>query len=259
MNFSDHLYHLSKSNNKFAVCTVVETSGSTPAKTNAKMIVLENGSIWGTIGGGKLEKKTITDALKCINKNKSQLFKHDLLHQHSMCCGGSVTIFIESYMPANKLYIFGAGHTGAALAELAVKTNFNVFIIDDRKEYLDEITTEGVYKMNLHHHEALNALTFDEYTYIAILTYDHSYDREILAACISKKYNYLGMIGSRRKTELTKKMLTENNAVISEKIDRVDMPMGININAVTPSEIAISIMAQMITIKNTTSDKNEKK
>ena len=233
-----------------ALCVVVNTRGSTPRKAGAKMLVYRDGSIFGTIGGGDLEKKVIAQALDSFKSRTSSVFKHDLLHQHNMCCGGSVEIYIEPVMKMNKLYIFGAGHTGHALARYALGFDFEIVIIDDRKEYLDEITLDGVNKLNLHYAQALPVLPFDEHTYITIMTYSHPYDRDILAFCLKKPSAYLGMIGSQRKVEMTKKMFAEGKIGTMEELDKVDMPMGIDIGAEGPDEIAISILSKLIAVKH---------
>lgn len=233
-----------------ALCIVVNTKGSTPREAGAKMLVYPDGTIFGTIGGGDLEKKVIERALQVLKSRQPSTFKHDLLHQHNMCCGGSAEIYIEPIMKKNKLYIFGAGHTGHALAKYALNFEFEVVIIDDRKEFLDEIKPDGINKMNIHYSAALPVLPFDEQTYITIMTYSHPYDRDILAYCLKKPSAYLGMIGSQRKVEMTKKMFEEGMIASKEELDKVDMPMGIDIGAKDPDEIAISILAKMIAVKN---------
>lgn len=237
-------------NQNVAYCVIVKTKGSTPRKVGAKMIVFEDGSINGSIGGGNLEKKVIENALHQIKIQKPQLFKHDLLHQHNMCCGGSIEIYIEPIKKMNRLYIFGAGHTGSSLANFASRLNFDIFIIDDRNEYLEGINNTKINKLNIDYKKVLTSLPFDKNTYITIMTYDHSIDRDILAFCIKKPHAYLGMIGSKRKINLTKKAFLEGNIATSEELENVDMPMGININADTPDEIAISLLAKLISIKN---------
>ncbi len=228
---------------------IVNTKGSTPREKGAKMLVYSNGEIYGSIGGGELEKAVISNALKCLKTGRPELFKHDLLHQHNMCCGGSVEIFIEPLMEKNKLYIFGAGHTGHALARHALSLDFEVVIIDDRKEYLDQIDLDGVNKLHLHYEQALPLLPMDEQTYICIMTYSHPYDRDILSFCIKKSVAYLGMIGSQRKVEMTKKLFVEAGVGTDAELEKVDMPMGIDIAAETPDEIAISILAKMISVR----------
>lgn len=242
---------LEKGNRKGAVCTVVKTHGSTPRKQGAKMIVLENGSIAGTIGGGDLEKNVIELAKSVIINKIPLLSRHDLLSQHGMCCGGSVEIYIEPIMAKNKLYIFGAGHTGHALARHALDLDFDIYLIDDRQAYMDAISLDEVSKMCINYSMALEALTFDENTYIAILTYSHQIDKEILAFCLQKPHAYLGMIGSQRKVKTTQKQFMESKIADEHMLSGIDMPMGIDINAESPEEIAISIIARLIKTKNT--------
>ena len=246
----------SNSNFKAALCTVINTKGSTPRKTGAKMIVYEDGRIKGTIGGGDLEKKVTDEAIKVINNYESAIFRHDLLHQHGMCCGGIVEIFIEPIMKIKRLFIFGAGHTGQALAKFADDTGFDVFLIDDRKEYIDGCSVEGINRMNLEHTAALQALPFDKNTYIVITTYSHQIDRDILAYCVKKEWAYLGMIGSKRKVLMTKKMFIDSKIGSEDELSKIHMPIGIDINAETPEEIAVSILAELIKVKNTGKEKN---
>ncbi|MFM1745379.1 MAG: hypothetical protein RLZZ630_1316 [Bacteroidota bacterium] len=234
-----------------ALCTIVETRGSTPRSLGARMLVFSDSSILGTIGGGELEKSVIQEAISVIKSRRPSTYRHDLLHRHNMCCGGSVDLFIEPLMEKERLFIFGAGHTGAALARHAVQLEFDVYVIDDRKEYLDSIGIAGVSKLNMHHAQALPVLPFNDRTFVAIMTYSHANDREILAHCIRQPFAYLGMIGSQRKVEMTRKLFKEGLSVTSEELSRVDMPMGEDIGAETPDEIAVSILAKLIRVRRT--------
>ena len=252
----DEIARLKNSDRKAALCTVINTKGSAPRKIGAKMIVYEDGSIKGTIGGGGLEKKVIEEAIEAINKQVASIFKHDLLHQHNMCCGGVVEIFIEPIMKIKRLLIFGAGHTGQALAKFANNSGFEVFLIDDRKEYIDQCNVDGINKMNLEHSAALQALPFDKNTYVVITTYSHQIDRDILAYCVKKDRAYLGMIGSKRKVHMTQKMFVESGIGSEEDLSKIHMPIGIDINAETPEEIAVSILAELIKVKNTGKEEN---
>lgn len=246
----DEITSAAHGSKKAALCIITSTRGSAPRKTGAKMIVFDDGTISGTIGGGDLEKKVIQDALEVIKNRKPRIFKHDLLNQHGMCCGGIVEIYIEPVMNKKKLFIFGSGHTGHAIAKYAVDFEFDVYIIDDRKEYLDKVNIEHVDKMNLEHNAALQSLPFDDDVFIVIVTYSHQIDRDILAYCMKKPYAYLGMIGSKRKIEVTKKMFIESKIGTEEDLKKIHMPIGIDIAAETPEEIAISILAEMIKVKN---------
>ena len=233
-----------------AICTVVNTRGSAPRKIGAKMIVLSNSQISGTIGGGALEKGVIENALAVIKNSEPKLFRYDLLHQFNMCCGGTMDIFIEPVMKKSKLYIFGAGHVGRALANMAETLPFDIIVIDDRKDELDKIDNSEINKMHLDYTAALPLLPFDNQTYICIMTYSHPNDRDILAYCLNKPHAYLGMIGSRRKVEITKKKFKEAMIASNDEIENVDMPIGVDISAESPEEIAISILGQIIKTKN---------
>jgi len=249
-NIYEKIIESQKDNKNAVVCTIVNTKGSTPRKVGAKMIVYENGKIFGTIGGGELEKSVIKNALKQIKENEPKIFRHDLLHQHGMCCGGTADIYIEPIMKKNKLYIFGAGHTGQALAKYAANFQFEVVLIDDRKKYLYDCTLSEINKMHLPFGEALKFLPFDKQTYICIMTYNHPIDRNILSFCLKKPFAYLGMIGSQRKVEMTKKIFAEAGICLFEELESVDMPMGLDICAEGPDEIALSIMSKLIVVKN---------
>ena len=249
-NIFEKIIEIRKQNKNIAICTIVNTKGSTPRKIGAKMIVNENGHIFGTIGGGELEKVVIKNALEQIEKRSAKLFRHDLLHHHGMCCGGTVDIYIEPEMKKNKLYIFGSGHTGQSLAKFAVNFDFETVLIDDRKEYIEQCKIMEVNKMNLPFHLALKVLPFDENTFVCVMTYSHSLDRDILAFCLKKPFVYLGMIGSKRKVEMTKKIFTEAGICSFKELEKIDMPMGIDIKAEGPEEIALSIIAKLIAVKN---------
>lgn len=232
-----------------ALCLVVQVHGSTPRAAGAKMLVYANGVVEGSIGGGELEKQVIADALRCLETRRPHFRRHDLLHQHNMCCGGSVDLYIEPIMPKERLYIFGAGHTGHALARHAVSLDFEVFVIDDRKEYLDQIHVPGVNKLQADFSAVLPSLPFDAHTYIAIMTYSHPIDRDLLSYCVKQPFAYLGMIGSERKVEMTRKLFAEGRIASPELLDRVDMPMGLDIGAETPDEIAVSVLGRMVGVR----------
>ena len=124
------------------------------------------------------------------------------------------------------------------------------------KEYIDQCDIEGINKMNLEHSAALQALPFDINTFIVITTYSHQIDRDILAYCAKKNWAYLGMIGSKRKVLVTKKMFVVSNIGTEEELSKIHMPIGIEINAQTPEEIAVSILAELIKVRNSIKEKN---
>jgi xanthine dehydrogenase accessory factor len=242
---------IAKGKEKGAICTIIATKGSTPLKSGAKMVVMENKKIFGTIGGGHLEDKVINDALEVIKNNTPQLYKHDLFTQHGMCCGGNLDIFIEPIMKKKNLYIFGAGHVGKSIAKHCSDLDFEIFVIDGRKDIFIDWNQNNANQMPVDHNELLLKLNLDEQSYIVISTHDHTIDREVLAHCINKNYAYIGMIGSKRKIEQTKQMFLSSKVATEKELAKVDMPIGLEINAKTHDEIAISIVAKLVKEKNT--------
>lgn len=251
MSIYQHINHIENTNQKAALCVIVSTKGSTPRKASAKMLVLENGKIHGSIGGGALEKTVIEQALDVIKKQKPSIFTHALVQDLGMCCGGSVDIYIEPIVNKIKLYIFGAGHIGKALARLAHQLGFMVTVIDERLEFIKELqTVVQVPTINLYHHSAFQELVFDDQTFVAVITHNHAYDREIVAYCAKQPHSYLGMIGSKRKVEVAKKMFREGNILTEEDMAHIDWPIGIPIKAQAPEEIAVAILAKLIDVRS---------
>lgn len=244
------IINIEKSGVIAAVCTIIATKGSAPRKTGAKMLVYKNGSIDGSIGGGALEKKVIEQALEVLKNNSAQIVSHNLVNELAMCCGGTVELFIEPIMNRKKLYIFGAGHCGKALAKFAVDLDFDVTLIDERYDAFEGIDNSEYALIKEHHATAIENLNFDENTYVVILTYNHSFDREILALTSKKKHGYIGMIGSLRKVAIAKKNIVSSNILNEQEVNEIDMPIGLDIKAITPQEIAISILAKLIEVRN---------
>jgi xanthine dehydrogenase accessory factor len=232
-----------------ALCIVTDTRGSTPLKPGAKMVVWPDGSLFGTIGGGNLEHKVISDALEVIKTKAPVLKHHNLVQDHQMCCGGTVTVYIEALGDRQKLIIFGAGHVGKQVARLAANLPFGVSLADSRHEFLQDLD-EGINPLHGSYEETLKTITFDQNTFVVICTHLHKFDRDILAWCINKPHRYLGMIGSKRKVLVTRKLFLEKGIAEKDQLDNVDMPMGFDIGGNTPGEIAISIAAKLIAVKN---------
>lgn len=214
------------------------------------MLVYGNGSIEGTIGGGALEKAVIAQALDVLKDKKARTVKHNLVTDLAMCCGGSVELFIEPIMNKQHVYIFGAGHIGKALAKFATELDFGVTLIDERYDAFDGLNVPEATRIQSHHATAIAELVFNENAYVVILTHDHAYDREILALCSKQEHAYIGMVGSDRKVAIAKRNLISANILTEAEVEKIDMPIGVDIHAVTPSEIAISILARLIDVRN---------
>jgi xanthine dehydrogenase accessory factor len=249
-NLYKKILQIENSNLKAALCTIIRTKGSSPRKTGAKMLVYQSGKIDGTIGGGALEKKVIEQALTVLKNNEAKTVTHNLVSELAMCCGGTVEIFIEPIMNKKQLYIFGAGHIGKSLAKFAIELEFEVTLIDERSEAFDTNDFTACTTINTHHANAIEQLVFSENTFVVILTHNHAYDREILALSSQKPHQYIGMIGSERKVAIAKKNIVASQLLTEEQAASIDMPIGLDIEAITPQEIAISILAKLIDVRN---------
>ncbi|MFC2131413.1 XdhC family protein [Bacteroidota bacterium] len=238
------------------LCTIISTKGSTPLKEGAKMIVTED-KTYGTVGGGATENETINIAKELLHTSFAKKIEIELISKEDTSCGGKVEIFIESLSLNYNLYIFGAGHVGNALAEISANIGFDITIIDDRKEIIDEWDVQECNTKHSDFKEYLQKMKFDVKTFIAIMTYEHKSDWDILSYCINKPWAYLGMMGSKSKVKGVRKKLIDIG-VKDEVINKIDMPIGIEINSESAKEIAISIVAKLIAEKNSLINKLEK-
>ena len=181
---------------------------------------------------------------------KPKVFKHALAKDLGMACGGHHLIYIEPINPENKLYIFGAGHIGKALAIYAPDFGFSVTLIDHREDIFDKEQDSKIKFIQGKYLDTVNELTFDESTFVVIVTPKHSFDEDVLAKCATKTFAYLGMIGSKTKIAKARKRYLTEQTLTEKELDAVDMPIGIKFNAQSPEEIALSILAKMIDVKN---------
>lgn len=237
-----------------ALCIVVDSQGSTPRKQGAKMIVYADGSVFGTIGGGSIEKEVTQRAIELISSGKPEKCVFNLGPDLGMHCGGSMEVYIEPINTAQKLYIFGAGHIGKALAGFAKALDFSVTVFDPREDIFMGKEFEGCICSNKDYSQAIDEAMFDENTYSVIVTPKHAYDEDILAKIALKPNAYVGMIGSTRKVDLLRKRFLEEKILNVEELDKIDMPIGIKLRAESPHEIAISILAKLIDVRNTRND-----
>jgi xanthine dehydrogenase accessory factor len=229
-----------------ALATVVRTGGSAPRHSGAKMLVGEDGRTVGTVGGGALEAAVIEEARAAIRAGEPRFLAYRLQPDLGMACGGSADLFVEPLLPPDRLYIFGAGHVGQALAPLASRIGFSVTVVDDRPELVTpERFPTAVRLMGQMDPAAWNQLIFDERTFCVVVTRSHQTDTEVVRALLDRTCPYVGMIGSPRKRAALETTLKE--AGISEqRIAQLRTPIGEPIEAETPEEIAVSIAAQLI-------------
>ena len=254
-NIYSKLEELIKSGKNAALCVVVETKGSTPRKAGSKMIVFGDKKTYGTIGGGSIEFNVIEKTIDVIRNNTPKKYIFNLENDLDMTCGGYVEVYIEPVFPLPKLFIFGAGHVGKAVAEFASKTGFEITLFDERKDIFTQISSQNSTFVEGDYFEEIEKANFDNNTFIVVTTPKHAYDEEITAICVKKPHAYLGMIGSKRKVATAKKVFLEERGLKQDEIDSIDMPIGIKFAAQTPEEIAISIVAKLIDVKNSVENK----
>jgi xanthine dehydrogenase accessory factor len=230
-----------------ALVTVVRCSGSTPAAPGAKMIVLADGSIHGTIGGGHLEQLVTKDAQACVGSGRSETFRYPLGATAGQCCGGVVETFVEVLYTGPQLYLFGAGHVGQAVCRALAGTPFVVHAIDERPEWASAVPPEVT-----RHEVPWDAFVAEatwsaERTYVAIMTHRHDVDEAIVADVVGRPARYVGLIGSETKWRRFRDRL-EARGIGREALDRVRCPIGLDIGGKSPQEVALSVAAQLLAV-----------
>jgi xanthine dehydrogenase accessory factor len=228
-------------------CVVVQTKGHSPRKAGSKMIVREDGSIMGTVGGGMFEHQVITTALEIMGSKQTLLKNWVLNEEMGMSCLGEVTVFMESVNPAPRLLIFGAGHVGKAVAAMAADFGFSPVLIDHRKNLETPIASVSWHLEPFP--EAWINYEFTSSDFAVVTTYQHEFDTAIVAHLLPKNLAYIGMMAGRNKARLAKKEW-EDMGFSHDEINKVNMPIGVSIQCETPDEIALSIVSQIVDVKN---------
>jgi xanthine dehydrogenase accessory factor len=243
------LAEIEKTGMQAALAIVVRTKGSTPRTAGAKMVVMEDGSILGTLGGGGLEKKVIEEYLEALKTGEAKLTSFTLGESLDMMCGGEIEIYIEPIIQPEHLIIFGAGHITKALAPLMRSVGFRVTVVDDNPEALEGnhfVDIGGVRSEDMESYA--ERLLPGGNTYIVILTRGFSKDKAVLRHIIGKDFRYVGMIGSEKKIRTIEEDLI-SKGIAKEHLSRLHAPIGLDIGAETPEEIALSIAAEIISVR----------
>lgn len=236
-----------------ALATIVSAQGSTPREVGAKMLIRSDGSILGTIGGGALENAVRQEAQKAIQEEKPRTLHYDLTGKEAaglgMICGGKVDVYIEPIVPKPEVFIFGAGHISLHLAKLSATVGFQVTVIDDRTEFANKDRFPDAQAVIAEAFPlAQSRLQPNRSSYIVIVTRGHQFDQEVLEWALGTEAKYIGMIGSRRKIQTVFENL-QKKGVSPKKLEHVHAPIGLDIGALTPEEIAVSIVAEMIQVR----------
>jgi xanthine dehydrogenase accessory factor len=252
------LSEIEKKNESAALCTVVSSQGSTPRHVGSKMLVYPDGKFIGTVGGGDLEHRVMDEAWIAIAEGKARILKYSMVDPSRGdpgVCGGTVEVFVEPILPAPMVVVIGAGHVGKAVVHLAKWLGFRVAVSDDREEFC---TPEAVPGADAYHAVTMNklaeALKITRRTYLVITSRGSSVDAEGLPALLDSEAAYIGVIGSKRRWATTVKALKEKG-ISDEKLAKVHSPMGLELQAETPEEIAVSIMAEILMLRDKGSGK----
>lgn len=236
------------------VATVVSVGGSTPRSPGAKMIVYEDGRTLGSVGGGAVEAETIERALSHIGSGEPEVLSFDLDEDVGMACGGTMEIFLEPITAGPLVLVVGGGHVGLAVATLAKQSGFRVTVVDDRADIVTEERFPSADRRLVGGTELLgDELVVDGSSFVVVVTRGHRYDKEWVEALAGHDPKYIGMIGSEKKVRATLEELAAGG-VPEHVLSSMHAPIGVDIGAETPEEIAVSIVAEMIAVKQGVTD-----
>ncbi len=250
MDIYEEIVKLRQSGRRGAVATIVNVRGSIPSFKTAKMLVRDDGSIAGTIGGGCVEADVWQAAREVMESERPRTLTFDLnndpKYDTGLVCGGTLEVFVEPVLPPAELYIFGAGHVAAALYRVARIAGFDVTVVDDREAYANrERFPEAQQVIAEDFEKAAAQLKPSESSYIVVVTRGHRDDMRVLRWAVQTPARYVGMIGSKRKTITIFKEL-QQEGIPAKLFERVHAPVGLDIGAITPEEIAVAITAELI-------------
>ena len=240
---------------RFVTCTVIEVSGSTPRLQGTWMIVCQDQQ-YGTIGGGAFEYEIITQARALLNQptthSNTQTIETHLVHDLGMCCGGKMKVFLQRQLPPPQLWIYGAGHVSQALIQITPILEYKAIVVDERSEWINQITCSPWVETRLEDPvEEVRLNPPNPQDLVIVITHDHAVDEDLMRLILRAPPQYVGMIGSRRKWARFQKRLSAAGIPLNI-LDQVHSPIGLEIGAQTPSEIAISILGELIQYLNQT-------
>ncbi len=253
MDIYEEIIKLRRQGRKAALATIVHTQGSIPSFQASKMLVRDDGSIFGTVGGGCVEAEVWAAAREVMEAEKPRKLTFNLnadpRYDIGLTCGGTLEIFIEPVLAQPTCYIFGAGHVGQATARIAALAGFAVVACDDRPQFANAARFPDAAEIHADEWEKVfSKLDLNEFSYLVITTRGHKDDMRVLRWAVGTRARYVGLIGSKRKVISIFKVLAEEG-VPRAAVERVHAPIGLEIGALTPEEIAVSIVAEMIAVR----------
>jgi xanthine dehydrogenase accessory factor len=253
MDVYEELVRLRRLGQKCALATIVEVRGSIPSYESAKLLVREDGSIAGTIGGGCVEAEVWTAAREVLETEKPKRLSfnlgQDAAYDNGLICGGQLEVFVEPVLPVPRAIIFGAGHISKSLSKVATLAGFDTVVVDNRESFANrDRFPEAVEIHAAEYEEVFPALAINENSYLIVVTRGHRDDMRVLKLALGAPARYIAMIGSKRKV-LNVIHELEKEGASRAAFERLHAPMGLNIGAISPEEIAISVAAEMIAVR----------
>jgi xanthine dehydrogenase accessory factor len=252
MDIFEEIVRMRRAGQRGALATIVHTNGSIPSYESSRMLVRDDGTIVGTVGGGCVEAEVWAAAKEVIEVEQPRKMtfnlNHDAEYDAGLICGGTLEIFVEPILPQPMLYLFGGGHVSTAVARVAHQAGFGVGIVDDRETFANMERFPMSTEIHTSYAEAFEKIHPTASTYLVIVTRGHKDDMRVLAWAVGTAAKYIGMIGSKRKVISVYKAL-EKEGFPAENFERVHAPVGLDIGALTPDEIAISIAAELIAVR----------
>jgi xanthine dehydrogenase accessory factor len=253
MDLYDEIVRLRKLGQKCAVATIVQVNGSIPSFESAKILVREDGSFMGTVGGGCVEAEVWNAAREVIETEKPRHLSfslgQDAAYDEGLICGGQLNIFVEPVIPQPRAFIFGGGHVSKGISKIATLAGFSTSIIDNREAFANaERFPEAEATYAEEYEDVFPKLPVNSSSYVIIVTRGHRDDMRVLRWAVNTPAKYIAMIGSKRKTIAVVHEL-EKDGIPREAFERVFAPMGLEIGAEMPEEIAISVVAEMIAVR----------
>jgi xanthine dehydrogenase accessory factor len=262
MDLFEEIVSMRRAGLRGALATIVHTNGSIPSYESSRMLVREDGSIAGTIGGGCVEAD-VWAAAKEVMKNETPRkmvfnLNHEASYDSGLICGGTLEVFVEPILPQPIVYVFGGGHVSMAVANAASAAGFAITVVDDRDSFANVQRFPMAQAVHTSYEEAVDKIRPCASSYLIIVTRGHKEDMRVLAWAARTEARYVGMIGSKRKVLAVYKAL-ENEGYRPEEFSRVYAPMGLDIGALSPEEIAVSIVAELIAVRRNATGAAHKK
>jgi xanthine dehydrogenase accessory factor len=262
MDLFEEIVRMRRAGQRGALATIVHTNGSIPSYESSRMLVREDGSIAGTVGGGCVEADVWAAAKEVMQKESPRKLvfhlNNEATYDNGLICGGTVEVFVEPILPQPMVYLFGGGHVSTAVAKAAHSAGFGIAVVDDRAAFANAERFPMAQELFVSYEAAFEKLQLNASSYVVIVTRGHKEDMRVLAWAVRTPARYVGMIGSKRKVLSVYRAL-EKEGYTRQEFERVFAPMGLEIGALSPEEIAISIVAELVAIRRNTKSAVHKK